>query len=142
MILAKLVLPPVVTTNNCREYRNYQARRTALRRPAVVASNYDDYYYYDYDYSSDYRDGFLARIVKAVNEKKLVPGRKSEPRSKGILAGSVRKDFRLTEELLEDLENLPPLQDIDFEDFEQQVEVIARNSGLWMILTIKNNIKC
>ena len=101
-------------------------------RPAVAVANYDDYNYYDYDYSSsDYRDGFLARIVKAVNEKKLSPGgRKAEKRSKGILAGSVRKDFRLTEEFLEDLENLPPLQDIDFEDFEQQVEVIARNSGL------------
>ena len=119
------------SSTNCREYRNYQARRTALR-PAVAVANYDDYDYYDYDYSSsDYRDGFLARIVKAVNEKKLSPGgRKSEKRNKGILAGSVRKEFRLTEEFLEDLENLPPLQDIDFEDFEQQVEVIARNSGL------------
>ena len=101
-------------------------------RPAVAVASYDDYDYYDYDYSSsDYRDGFLARIVKAVNEKKLSPGgRKAEKRNKGILAGSVRKDFRLTEEFLEDLENLPPLQDIDFEDFEQQVEVLARNSGL------------
>ena len=114
--------------NNLREYRNYQARRTALR-PSVVAANYDDYDYYDYDYSSsDYRDGFLARIVKAVKEKKLSPSKRNK--SKGILAGSVRKEFRLTEEFLEDLENLPPLQDIDFEDFEQQVEVIARNSGL------------
>ena len=116
---------------NCREYRNYQARRTAFR-PAVAVANYDDYDYYDYDYSSsDYRDGFLARIVKAVNEKKLSPGSKrTGTRNKGILAGSVRKEFRLTEEFLEELENLPPLQDIDFEDFEQQVEVIARNSGL------------
>ena len=47
MILAKLVLPPVVTTNNCREYRNYQARRRVLR-PAVSVANYDDYYD-DYD---------------------------------------------------------------------------------------------
>jgi len=112
-----------------REYRNYQARRTALR-PSVVVGNYDDYYdYYDYDYSSsDYRDGFLARIVKAVKEKKLSPSKRNK--NKGVLTGSVRKEFRLTEEFLEDLENLPPLQDIDFEDFEQQVEVIARNSGL------------
>ena len=77
-----------------------------------------------------------------MNEKKLSPGggrKAAGKRSKGILAGSVRnefrpssvrKDFRLTEEFLEDLENLPPLQDIDFEDFEQQVEVIASNSGL------------
>ena len=115
---------------NCREYRNYQARRTAFR-PSVAVANYDDYDYYDYDYSSsDYRDGFLARIVKAVKDKKLSPSKRPEKRNKGILAGSVRKEFRLTEEFLEDLENLPPLQDIDFEDFEQQVEVIARNSGL------------
>ena len=117
--------------NNRREYRNYQARRTAFR-PSVAVANYDDYDYYDYDYSSsDYRDGFLARIVKAVKEKNLSPSKRPEKRNKqGILAGSVRKEFRLTEEFLEDLENLPPLQDIDFEDFEQQVEVLARNSGL------------
>ena len=115
--------------NNCREYRNYQARRTSFR-PSVA--NYDDYDYdySDYDYSSsNNRDGFLARIVKAVKEKKLSPRKRPEKRN-NILAGSVRKEFRLTEEFLEDLENLPPLQDIDFEDFEQQVEVLARNSGL------------
>jgi hypothetical protein len=112
-----------------REYRNYQARRTSFR-PSVA--NYDDYDYdySDYDYSSsNNRDGFLARIVKAVKEKKLSPRKRPEKRN-NILAGSVRKEFRLTEEFLEDLENLPPLQDIDFEDFEQQVEVLARNSGL------------
>ena len=68
-----------------------------------------------------------------MNEKKLSPGggrKAAGKRSKGILTSSVRKDFRLTEAFLEDLENLPPLQDIDFEDFEQQVELIASNSGL------------
>ena len=119
-------------TNACREYRNYQARRRVLR-PAVSVANYDDYYDdYDYDYSSDYRDGFLARIVKAVKENRLRPGgagnkgNKGQKRNKSI---NNQRDFKLTEDFLEDLENLPPLQDIDFEDFEQQVEVIARNSG-------------
>ena len=105
-----------------------------MLRPAVSVANYDDYYDdYDYDYSSDYRDGFLARIVKAVKENRLRPrgagnkGNKGQKRNKSI--NNRQRDFKLTEEFLEDLENLPPLQDIDFEDFEQQVEVIARNSG-------------
>ena len=101
-----------------------------MLRPAVSVANYDDYYDdYDYDYSSDYRDGFLARIVKAVKENRLRPGgagNKGQKRNKSI---NNQRDFKLTEEFLEDLENLPPLQDIDFEDFEQQVEVIARSSG-------------
>jgi hypothetical protein len=70
------------------------------------------------DYDQDYGGALLARIVKAVRGDKgpLAGGAASRG------PGSVQSDFDFPQDLLD---SLPALEDIDFEDFESQVELIS-----------------
>ena len=109
-----------------REYRGYQARRptTAL----LDYDYYDDYSDYSDYYDYDYKDNLLARIVKAVkdNKEKLEEGAE-QVEKEGILTGSVQKDFQFPKDFLD---SLPPLEDLDFDDFDSQVETVERRPGV------------